>query len=149
MGLGRYGMGRIISVEALFMAYPINHVHIRAADPRRSAAWYEEHFGAKVLSAREVMPGTITVSMDMGGPVRLNISSKPEGTSDERQSAELNRLGLEHFGFDVEDIEADMERLAAAGVRVVLPITDIAGGSRLSYIEGPDDVLIELVQPAR
>ena len=76
----------------------------------------------------------------------MNISSKPEGTPDERASAELNRLGLEHFGFDVDDIDADMARLEAAGVRVVLPITEVAGGTRLSYIEGPDDVLIELVQ---
>ena len=130
------------------MPYSINHVHIRAADPHASAAWYTEHFGAKVLGAREVMPGTITVSMDAGGPVRLNISSKPEGTPDTEAVAGLNRLGLEHFGFDVEDIEADMARLEAAGVRVVLPITEVAGGTRLSYIEGPDNVLIELVQPA-
>ena len=131
------------------MPYSINHVHIRAADPHASAAWYTEHFGAKVLGAREVMPGTITVSMDAGGPVRLNISSKPEGTPDHTAVAELNRLGLEHFGFDVEDIEADMARLEAAGVRVVLPITEVPGGTLLSYIEGPDNVLIELVQPAR
>ncbi len=131
------------------MPYSINHVHIRSADPHASAAWYTEHFGARLLSSREVMPGTITVSMDAGGPVRLNISSKPEGSSDERASAELNRLGLEHFGFDVDDIEADIARLQEAGVRVVLPITEVAGGTRLAYIEGPDDVLIELVQPAR
>ena len=131
------------------MPYSINHVHIRAADPHASAAWYTEHFGAKVLGAREVMPGTITVSMDAGGPVRLNISSKPEGTPDTEAVAELNRLGLEHFGFDVDDIEADMARLEAAGVRIVLPITEVGGGTKLSYIEGPDNVLIELVQPAR
>ena len=128
------------------MAYAINHVHIRADDPHASAAWYEENFGAKILSEREVMPGTVTVSMDAGGPVRLNISSKPEGTPDKRGAAELNRLGLEHFGFDVDDIDADMQRLEAAGVRVVLPITEVTGGTRLSYIEGPDNVLIELVQ---
>ncbi len=131
------------------MAYSINHVHIRAADPHASAAWYTEHFGAKLLSSREVMPGTITVSMDAGGPVRLNISSKPEGTPDHKAVAELNRLGLEHFGFDVDDIAADIARLEEAGVRVVLPITEVTGGTRLAYIEGPDDVLIELVQPAR
>ena len=128
------------------MAYAINHVHIRSADPHASAAWYEEYFGAKVLSAREVMPGTITISMDAGGPVRLNISSKPEGTPDEPSVAALNRLGLEHFGFVVDDIDADMERMDAAGIRVVLPITEVPGGGRLSYIEGPDNVLIELVQ---
>jgi catechol 2,3-dioxygenase-like lactoylglutathione lyase family enzyme len=128
------------------MAYAINHVHIRSASPQESAAWYEKHFGAKKVSEREVMPGTITMGMEVGGPVRLNISSKPAGTPDIRAAAELNRLGLEHFGFDVEDIEADIARLEQAGVRVVLPVTLVGSGSRIAYIEGPDDVLIELVQ---
>ena len=130
------------------MAYAINHVHIRSADPHSSAAWYEEHFGAKLISEREVMPGTVTLSLEVGGPVRLNISSKPEGTPDERAVAELNRLGLEHFGFDVTDLAAELERLEQADVRIVLPLTEVVGGTRLAYIEGPDDVLIELVQRA-
>jgi catechol 2,3-dioxygenase-like lactoylglutathione lyase family enzyme len=92
------------------------------------------------------MPGTITISMEVGGPIRRNVSSKPEGTSDERAVAELNRLGLEHFGFDVEDLEAELDRLERAGIRIVLPLTEVVGGTRLAYIEGPDDVLIELVQ---
>jgi catechol 2,3-dioxygenase-like lactoylglutathione lyase family enzyme len=62
--------------------------------------------------------------------------------------AELNRLGLEHFGFHTEDLAADLERLQKADVRVVLPLTEVVGGTRLAYIEGPDDVLIELVQRA-
>ena len=130
------------------MEYRINHVHIRASDPRASASWYEKHFNAKILWEREIMPNPVTVSMEVGGPVRLNISSKPPGSSDERSAAELNRLGLEHFGFDVEDLESDLGRLERDGVRVVLPLTEVATGARLAYIEGPDDVLIELVQPA-
>jgi len=128
------------------MAYTINHVHIRSSDPHRSAAWYQRHFGAKLVSEREVMPGTVTLSLEVGGPVRLNISSKPAGSSDERAVARLNRLGLEHFGFQTEDLAADLERLERADVRVVLPLTEVVGGTRLAYIEGPDDVLIELVQ---
>ena len=131
------------------MQYNINHVHVRSSDPHASAAWYERFFNARKLWAREIMPGTVTVSMEVGGPVRLNISSKPAGTPDDRSAAELNRLGLEHFGFDVADLEGELARLEAAGVRVVLPLTDTPTGSRLAYIEGPDDVLIELVQPAR
>ena len=95
------------------------------------------------------MPGTVTVSMEVGGPVRLNISSQPVGSSGARSVAELNRLGLEHFGFDVTDLESELTRLEKAGIRVVLPLTEVPSGSRLAYIEGPDDVLIELVQPAR
>ena len=130
------------------MAYAINHVHIRSVDPHSSAAWYAEHFGAKIVSEREVMPGTVTLSMEVGGPVRLNISSKPAGTPDIRAAAELNRLGLEHFGFDVSDLATELERLEKADVRIVLPLTEVVGGTRLAYIEGPDDVLIELVQRA-
>ena len=105
------------------MQYHINHVHVRAQDPHASAEWYEKYFNARKLWAREIMPGTVTVSMEVGGPVRLNISSKPAGTSDERSVAELNRLGLEHFGFDVEDLESELARLEADGIRVVLPLT--------------------------
>ena len=128
------------------MAYAINHVHIRSKDPHASASWYEKHFGAKKVSEREIMQGTVTLSMEVGGPVRLNISSRPEGASDERAVAELNRLGLEHFGFAVGDLEAEIEKLERADVRIVLPVTEVVGGTLLAYVEGPDDVLIELVQ---
>jgi catechol 2,3-dioxygenase-like lactoylglutathione lyase family enzyme len=130
------------------MEYSINHVHIRSSDPRASASWYERYFNARIVSEREIMPGTVTVSMEVGGPVRLNISSQPVGASEERSVAELNRLGLEHFGFGVLDLEAELDRLEKAGVRVVLPLTKVPTGALLAYIEGPDDVLIELVQPA-
>ena len=98
------------------MAYTINHVHIRSQDPHKSAAWYTKHFGAKLVSERTVMPGTITLGMELEGSCRLNISSKQEGTPDTRPSAELNRLGLEHFGFHTEDITGDLARLEADGV---------------------------------
>ena len=131
------------------MQYSINHVHIRSTDPRASGSWYEKHFNARIVSEREIMPGTVTVSMEVGGPVRLNISSQPVGSPKDRSVAELNRLGLEHFGFDVSDLKSELDRLEKAGVRVVLPLTEVPTGARLAYIEGPDDVLIELVQPAR
>jgi len=92
------------------------------------------------------MPVTITVSMQMGGEVRLNISSPPAGSSDQRGNAELNHLGLEHFGFGVDDLAAKLDSLEKAGVRIVLPSTEIVCGAHLAYIEGPDDVLIELVE---
>ena len=130
------------------MHHAINHVHIRSSDPNASAAWYTEHFGAKVLSSREVMPGSITITMDTGSPVRLNISSPPPGSSDERAVAEINRLGLEHYGFDTDDIEADIAHFEGAGVRVIMPVRDVGSGAKIAYIEGPDDVVIELVQPA-
>tara|TARA_B100000586_G_scaffold269210_1_gene247462 strand:- start:40 stop:435 length:396 start_codon:yes stop_codon:yes gene_type:complete len=130
------------------MSYFINHVHIRSENPRTSAEWYEKFFGAKILSAKEVMPGTVTVSLDAGGSTRLNISSQPDGSSRKTTPAELNVLGLEHFGFQTDDIQSDIENFEASGIPIVLNITVIQGGTKLAYIEGPDKVLIELVQPA-
>ena len=130
------------------MEYAINHVHIRSSDPRASASWYKKYFNANILWEREIMPGTVTVSMEVGGPARLNISSQPVGSSKEKSVAELNRLGLEHFGFDVSDLKSELGRLEGAGIRIVLPLTEIPTGACLAYIEGPDNVLIELVQPA-
>ena len=49
----------------------------------------------------------------------------------------------------MDDLESELARLEADGIRVVLPLTETPTGSRLAYIEGPDDVLIELVQPLR
>ena len=128
------------------MSYLINHVHIRAANPEKSATWYETFFDAKILFAKEVMPGTITVAMDVGGSATLNISSQPPGSSDKTYPAELNTLGLEHFGFSTTDIEKDIDKFENAKVPIMMPITEITGGTKLAYIEGPDNVIIELVQ---
>ena len=130
------------------MSYFINHVHVRSENPRTSAEWYEKFFDAKIISEKEVMPGTVTVSLDAGGSTRLNISSQPDGSSLKTSSAKLNILGLEHFGFQTDDIQSDIENFEASGIPIVLNITEIQGGTKLAYIEGPDKVLIELVQPA-
>ena len=154
------------------MSYLINHIHIRSEDPHASAEWYKAHFGATIISEKTVIPGTVTISMDTGGPVKLNISSHIRGASDQIQEAELNRLGLEHykmahhtrgasdqapeaelnrvglehFGFATSDISSDITKFETGGVRIVLPVTEIPGGVKIAYIEGPDKVLIELVE---
>ena len=130
------------------MGYASNPGHIRAKERRTSAAWYEERLNASETSEREGMPGTITFGMQVGGPTRLNVSYQPPKSSPERAIPELNRLGLEHFGFHVEDLESEMARFEAEGIRVILPLTVTPQGIKLAYIEGPDDVVIELVQPA-
>ena len=53
-------------------------------------------------------------------------------------------MGLEHFGFVVDNLKAMVEHLQTDGVRIVQSFTDVPGKTRLAYIEGPDGVLIEL-----
>ena len=127
------------------MPYPINHVHIKSIDPYKSAQWYQKHFGARILEEVEALPGTRTIRMAVAGDTRLYISSQPHGQSLPRGTAEAH-LGLEHFGFDVPDLARELERMEKEGVRIRLPMTTIPDGMKLAFIEGPDDVLIELVE---
>lgn len=125
--------------------FSINHIHLKAPDPRKTAQWYVDNFGAKIAGEGEGLGGSLTVRIDIGGS-RINITSAqkektlPEGTASEH-------YGLEHFGFHTDDIEGTMSKLQAQGIEVLLPITQSATGSRISYIKGPDNVRIELVQP--
>lgn len=124
----------------------VNHIHLKAPDPKKTAQWYVDNFGATIAGEGQGLGGSSTVRLDFEG-ARINITSAPAGETLPEGTAD-SHYGLEHFGFDTDDIDGIMARLEAQGVEVLLPITQSATGSRLSYIKGPDNVRIELVQPA-
>ena len=48
------------------MKFGMNHIHIKAEDPRSTAQWYVDKFGASVAGEAE-MGGSVTVRTDLGG----------------------------------------------------------------------------------
>jgi lactoylglutathione lyase len=124
----------------------INHIHLKAHDPKTTVQWYVDTFGAKVVGEGRGLGDSHTVRPDIEG-TRINVTSAPAGESLPEGTAD-SHYGLEHFGFETGDIEGVMARLEEKGVGVLLPITLSATGSKISYIEGPDRVRIELVQPS-
>jgi catechol 2,3-dioxygenase-like lactoylglutathione lyase family enzyme len=61
-----------------------------------------------------------------------------------------DRIGLRHLAFAVEDIEATVNGLRAAGVTFLSPIqTWEKTGKRLVYLYGPDGILLELAEYPR
>ena len=54
--------------------------------------------------------------------------------------------GLEHFGFDTEDIEADIRRLEGLGARLLEGPIQNPNGPRIAFLKAPDDVRVELVE---
>ena len=125
--------------------FRVNHIHLKAPDPKKTAQWYVDVFGAKVLGEGTGLGGSSSVRLDIDG-TRINVTSAPAGETLPDGTAD-SHYGLEHFGFDTDDIEAAMANVQAHGAEVLLPITQMATGSRISYIKGPDNVRIELVQP--
>ncbi len=58
---------------------------------------------------------------------------------------DLNKLGLNHVCFAVDDIEAEVARLRGAGFKTRNEIMDFHA-RKLVFIEGPEGVTIELSQ---
>ena len=126
--------------------FRVNHIHLKAHDPKKTAQWYVDMFGAQVVGEGKGLGDSTTVRLDIEG-TRINVTSAPAGQTLPEGTAD-SHYGLEHFGFDTDDIEGVMARLEAHGVEVLLPITRMTTGNTISYIKGPDNVRIELVQPS-
>ena len=126
--------------------FKMHHIHLKAPDPQKTAQWYVDNFDGAVKGEAKGLGGSRTVRVDVGGAL-INVTSAPAGETLPEGTSDYH-FGLEHFGFETDDIKSSMAKLEAAGVEVLLPITDSATGAKISYIKGPDNVRIELVQPA-
>jgi hypothetical protein len=57
--------------------------------------------------------------------------------------------GLEHFGFDSDNLEADIARLEKLGARLLEGPIQNPNGPRIAFLWAPDDVRVELVEPPK
>ena len=129
------------------MGFRINHIHLKAPDPGKAVAWWIAAFKFKVVSD-EVRPSgdRFIRCLSEDGGLGVNISGARTGETPARGDASVH-YGLEHFGLDTADIDADVARLQGLGARLHEgPITTPAG-SRIAFMSGPDDVRFELIQP--
>ena len=125
------------------MPYNINHVHLKAKDPKKSADWWVKAFNLSIVSDNVRDSGDRFIGCKSEGGLTVNISSARTGEELGDGDATAH-YGLEHFGFDSDNLEADIERLEAMGARLVDgPRGD---GPRICFLACPDDVRIELIQ---
>ena len=60
---------------------------------------------------------------------------------------QANQLGVRHIAFEVDDIQAEVERMKAKGVHFQSDIqTWEKSGKQLVYFLGPDGILLEMAQ---
>jgi hypothetical protein len=104
-------------------------------------------FGAKLLPVRETNGATFA-PVELGGML-VNISSPRTGdTMTGDGSAELH-FGLEHLGLYSDDVAGDVARLRAQGLRVFETINGPDGTMTTAFVEGRDNVRIELMLTPR
>jgi lactoylglutathione lyase len=127
------------------MPYRINHIHLKSPDPRKTAEWYVTAFGFKIVSDETRVFGDRFVRCTSEDGFAVNISGAR--TNERLGAGDANpHHGLEHFGFDSQDIEADIARLEGLGARLLEGPTQVPKGPRIAFLKGPDDTRLELVE---
>ena len=124
------------------MTHRFHHAHIKSQDPRASARWWADMFGATVLPEVE-FESMLFAPVELDG-VRINITrpSPDEGTDD---PPSIPFFGLEHLGVTTDDLDADLARLTEQGLEIYERRAG-AGGYEIAFVEAPDGVCLELLQ---
>lgn len=121
------------------MAHTFGHIHIKAKDPRKTAQWYVDMFGARPLGERDVR-GALFVPVELSG-VTVNISNARPGEVDRMEEGDAGlHYGLEHIAINTGDLDADLARFKEQGLQV------FERRETMAFVEGPDNVRIELMQ---
>jgi len=122
-----------------------DHVAITVSDMERSVKFYRDILGFKVLGKLEnPEAGSLFVYLDTGSAIIELFQFKEKGAPWDRNRNE--DYGLKHFCFRVDSVDEVIERLKAAGVKIVLEPFDATGGVRIAFFEDPDGVRIELIE---
>ncbi len=131
------------------MPYRINHIHLKAPDPKATADWYVRAFNFTIVNddVRVFGDRFIRCRSEDGG-MAVNISGARTGETLGSGDA-MPHHGLEHFGFDTPDIDAEIERLKALGAELLEGPIVSANGGKIAFLKAPDDVRIELIQAPR
>ena len=127
------------------MAYEFNHVHIKAADPEKTANWYVTVFNFRIMSDTVRHFGDRFIRCETPDGTAVNISAAR--TNEQMGGGDATvHWGLEHFGLNVDDMDSEIERLKGLGAELMEGPIDLPDGIRIAFIKAPDDVRIELLQ---
>lgn len=116
------------------------HVNLTVSDIQRSTDFYRSLFGFEVRWRGKSGSGQPAVHV---GNDR-NYLALFESADGEPAEYDYNRVGLNHFGIVVKDLEAMRQRLLELGTTPEL-VADYDPGRRL-YFRDPDGIEVELVE---
>lgn len=122
------------------MIYELNHVGIVIKDLEKSAAFYEDVLGARVV-ARNFIPSNqtdVAYVQIAGGMIELLHRRRPSPG---------DVFGITHIGFMTDDLDADYRALVESGCEsLVEPRVAGTGIGRLGFLRDPNGARVELLQ---
>lgn len=127
---------RIELVEDASLAGPValHHLHFYTPEPAGTQAWYAQVFGAA--------PGK-RGNFDAADLPGVNLTfSRSEGAE-----APTKGRALDHIGFEVNHLEAFLQKLAAQGIKIDIPYRKLANfGIAIAFLTDPWGTCIELTE---
>lgn len=126
------------------MAFVCNHLHLRSEDPDNAAKFYVDNFGAVIVSTRPLST-TVSHQLELNGQPLLTVSGEAEGENAVAGSTDP-RFGLDHFGFETDDIQAAFEQFKSTGANIICEPWQMPSGSHVMFVEAPDKVSLEIIQ---
>ncbi|MBM3331336.1 methylmalonyl-CoA epimerase [candidate division WOR-3 bacterium] len=129
------------------MVRKVSHIAIAVPNVTEVAKFYEEKLGLKLVGREDVAGSKVTVGFIPVGETRLELVQPASPDSPISKFLETRGPGLQHVCFEVDDIAAELQRLEAAGVRLIDKIPRPgAHGTMVGFIHpsATGGVLVEL-----
>jgi len=143
--------------------HQFGHLHMFSADPIAAGEWYYKYFGIRRRGSstpsreprfyRNVQIGPSTSMMLDNVNIIIYPVQYTQKTyaahwkNDQSKLVSTKGRVVDHIAFSVVNLEEVIERLAKEGVRITEPMkTSLAGKFKHAFIEGPDEVIIELLE---
>ena len=123
----------------------IEHVAIQVPDPPALAAWYVGHLGFAIKRRMSEPPQTHFLA-DSTGQVMIEIYRNPAAPVPDYRSQ--NPL-VYHLALESADVDADRQRLIAAGATAVSDVDLLENGDVLAMMRDPWGIPVQLAKRGR
>jgi catechol 2,3-dioxygenase-like lactoylglutathione lyase family enzyme len=120
------------------MAFRINHLHLKTPDPKKTADFYIEYTGAKIVKEATRPDGSKNFRLNLHG-VELNVTEFLE----EQKLEQF--MGLEHVAIDTNNFDGEIAKIKSAGIKI-LEERVLPDGRRVCFFQGPEGVRLEFLE---
>jgi catechol 2,3-dioxygenase-like lactoylglutathione lyase family enzyme len=123
------------------------HIAMNTLNISKSADFFLQHFGA-VIVRKDYLKGTgqDLLYLQIGYGV-IELLGCPKTVLAGRDSVQEKKLGFNHIGFQVTEIDEVFKEHQAEGLRYsVVPRESVSGLGRIAFFIDPNDIEVELVQ---
>ena len=130
-----------------------SHFHLSVPDQNAERLWYIKTFGAEEGERRKglkgaKLPGGFVDFLAIGGGGRGKKGGDEPPPPPPAPLAGSKGRVLDHIGFEVKDLKAFTDRLAADGIKLDVPLTDATSkmGLKIAFFTDPVGTYIELTE---